>query len=62
MKKQSNTFLTQLGTEQITSLTAMVNETLASEYKVAATKIFTAADLWNIQKQKKAFATRRYML
>jgi hypothetical protein len=62
MKKQSNNFLTQLAAEQIESLTTVVNETLAREFKLPAAKIFTAADLWNIQKQKKATGIRRHGL
>ena len=62
MKKQSTTFLTQLGAKKIVDLTTIVSETLALDYKVPAPKVFTAADLWNIQKQKKAISLRRYNL
>jgi hypothetical protein len=62
MKKQSTTFLTQLGAEKIVDLTTIVSETLAMEYKAPAPKVFTAAELWNIQKQKKAISPRRYNL
>ena len=54
MKKQSTTFLSQLGTEKMANLTTIVSETLALDYKIPAPKIFTAAELWDIQKQKKA--------
>ena len=61
MKKQSN-FLTALGTEQVTSLTNIIAETLAPNYKAPAGKSFTAAELWNIQRQKKTITHRRHIV
>ena len=60
MKKQAN-FLTVLGTEQVTSLTNVVAETLAANYKSPVGKSFTAAELWNIQRQKKTITYRRHL-
>jgi len=62
MKKQSTVLLSQIGTEKMVNLTTIVSETLAMDYKSPAPKIFTAAELWNIQKQKKAISPRRYNL
>ncbi len=39
-------------------LTIIVNETLAGNTQQE--KTFTAADLWNIQRQKKSIMPRRY--
>ena len=63
MKKQSTTLLAQLDRAAVTSLTSIVNETLAMDLQVAAPKkVFTAAELWNIQRQKKSMVQRRYNL
>jgi hypothetical protein len=56
MKTQSNLFQEITKTE-INTLTEQVKETLALGYKT--TKQFSAADLWNIQRQRKAFRSRR---
>jgi len=60
MKKQSNTLFTGLSEEQVNSLTTIVAETLAFNQVKAKTKVFTAAELWNIQRQKKGITTRRH--
>ena len=61
MKKQSTTLLAQLDRAAVTNLTNIVNETLAMDLQVAAPKkVFTAAELWNIQRQKKSMVQRRY--
>ena len=62
MKKQSNTLFTGISKEQVENLTTIVKETIAAGYNQAATKLFTAADLWNIQRQKKGFSQRRFSL
>lgn len=61
MKKQSATLLTHLGIEQVKSLTSIVKETLALDYQLPPAKIFTAADLWNIQRQRKGIVQRRFI-
>ena len=62
MKKQSNTLFTGISKEQVENLTTIVKETIVAGYNHAQTKLFTAADLWNIQKQKKGFGQRRFSL
>ena len=60
MKKQSNTLFAQLGKNAVNNLTTIVSETLAFGLKEPAPKkVFTAAELWNIQRQKKSFVQRR---
>lgn len=62
MKKQSITLFTGLSEAQVNSLTTIVAETLAFNQEKPKTKVFTAAELWNIQRQKKAILTRRHSL
>lgn len=55
MKILSTNLLTTLNTQEVKDLTTTVKEILAlniSSHK----KIFTAADLWNIQKNKRSFS------
>jgi hypothetical protein len=53
MKKRSNSFYTQLTKVQFENLTNIVEETLAAGFNHTKTKVFTAADLWNIQRHGK---------
>ncbi len=60
MKKQSTTLFAQLGEQAVTNLTTIVDETLAFGLATAAPKkVFTAAELWNIQRQRRSFVQRR---
>ncbi|MEO6548235.1 MAG: hypothetical protein ABIN94_09555 [Ferruginibacter sp.] len=61
MTKQSNSILMEVGTRQLQQLTTLVEETLAPDFCQAKTKSFTAADLWNIQRQAKCRETRRFL-
>ncbi|WP_255157449.1 hypothetical protein [Ferruginibacter sp. HRS2-29] len=56
MKTQS-TFLAALSSKTLNQLTTQVAETLAV---VTTKKAFTSADLWSIQKQRKAVSIRRF--
>ncbi|HPH84768.1 MAG TPA: hypothetical protein PLC48_04885 [Ferruginibacter sp.] len=58
MKTQSNTLLAELSKTQVENLTNQVKETLAIGYNAGA-KTFSSADLWNIQKQRRTFLSRR---
>ena len=60
MKKQSTSLFTQISTNQFEYLTTIVNETLATEFSNTKDKKFTAADLWNIQRQGKRRIQRRF--
>jgi hypothetical protein len=62
MKRQSNTLFTYLSNEQVNNLTSIVKETLAKGVSPISSKTFSAADLWNIQRQKKGLLQRRYSL
>ena len=53
MKKQSTRLFTQISANQFKDLTTIVNETLATDLNDTKEKKFTAADLWNIQRQGK---------
>lgn len=57
MKTQSN-FLVNLTKTEMTQLTKEVKETLASNCAEHKT-IFSAADLWNIQKTRRTIRTSR---
>lgn len=60
MKKQSNNLFATISSEEAASLTSIVNETLATSCNQSNGKIFTAADLWNIQRQGKSAIQRRH--
>jgi hypothetical protein len=59
MKKQLTTLFTQMGTVQLENLTTVVSETLAPGFFQPKSKIFTPADLWNIQRQGKNRVQRK---
>lgn len=61
MKRQSNLFFGQIDKEEILKLTNIVRETIAVPEKQIDEKIFSAADLWNIQRQKRNFSQRRFL-
>ena len=60
MKKQSTGIFGQLSTKQMENLTDVVRETLAIDFCQPTARIFTAADLWSIQRQGKSRLQRRY--
>jgi len=51
--------LETLNYQELKHLTTEVKETLAVEYKKEKRRTFTAADLWNLQRQRRAFYSRR---
>ncbi|MBC7890261.1 MAG: hypothetical protein H7Z13_20490 [Ferruginibacter sp.] len=59
MKKQSNNLFTTISKQQVEKLTSVVKETLAMGFNQPNIKIFTTADLWNIQRQGKTRIQRR---
>ena len=59
MKKSTNLFAT-IGKSQVENLTSIVKETLAAGYQDTLSRTFTAADLWNIQRQKRSLTKRRF--
>lgn len=60
MKKNSNTLFATISSEMVENLTTIVKETLANGFTAAKNKNFTAADLWNIQRQGKSRTQRRF--
>jgi len=62
MKLQSNNLLESLSIKDVKNLTLIVKETLSKEFKKECCKNFTAAELWNIHRQRKSFITRRQFI
>lgn len=60
MKKQSYMLFATLSTEDMANLTNEVKETIAFGLAEPARKIFTIAELWNIQRNIKSKLQRRY--
>lgn len=60
MRRQSISLFTRLTKEELSSITTIVKETVAADYKITSEKIFSAADLWNIQRRKRTFVQRRF--
>ena len=62
MKFQSNNtknLLETLTNNEIKNLTIEVRETIAQGFKQEKRRIFSAADLWNIQRRKRNLLDRR---
>jgi hypothetical protein len=56
--KQTTTLLNGLSQKQFNQLTSIVSETLATDMLVK-TRSFGTADLWYIQRQRRAIPVRR---
>jgi hypothetical protein len=62
MKTQTN-FFPAISQQQFEKLTAEVKETLATGFTVQPkNRVFSAADMWNIQRTKRTFIQRRFSL
>jgi len=61
MKRQSNSLFAKFSKNSLADLTKEVKETLAPGFKIPGKKTFTAADLWNIQRQGKYMVQRRFI-
>ena len=59
MKTQSANLFNQISKTQVENLTMEVKETLAVGYNQNQSKSFSAAELWNIQRQRKSINQRR---
>lgn len=59
MKTQSTNLFNQISKTQVENLTMEVKETLALGYSHTQSKTFSAAELWNIQRQRKSLNQRR---
>jgi len=62
MKTQTNRLFNALSQAQIISLTTEVKETLAMDASLPCSKKITAADVWNIQRNKRTRVQRRFVL
>lgn len=60
MKKQTINSFIPISTEELASLITIVEETIAIGFNYPPNKTFTAADLWNIQRQTKNRRQRRF--
>ncbi|HPH22357.1 MAG TPA: hypothetical protein PLW32_00630 [Chitinophagaceae bacterium] len=58
MKISNNKFLNQLSNSEMVSLTKQVKETVATNVQ-GLNKVFSAADLWKIQSNRRVRVTRR---
>lgn len=59
MKMQSANLFNQINKTQVENLAMEVKETLAMGYNHNQSKTFSAAELWNIQRQRKSINPRR---
>lgn len=59
MKTASENLFSQISKTEVDNLTTQVKETLAMGYAQSGTKTFSAAELWNIQRQRRTFVQRR---
>ena len=62
MKKQLQALFTPVTKTEISLLTTEVKETLANDFNLNEQKIFSSADLWNIQRAKKRNPRRRFLV
>ncbi|MEP6750183.1 MAG: hypothetical protein ABJB86_20760 [Bacteroidota bacterium] len=60
MKTQSTNFFSAISNAQMMSLTAEVKETIAFDFAQRNPKILSAADVWNIQRNKRSRVQRRF--
>ena len=60
MKLQTNRLLESLNSEEVKNLTSEVKETLLTNFKIERSKNFTAAELWNVHRQRKNVLSRRF--
>ena len=62
MKLQSNNLLENLTRNELKVLTSEVKETVAQDFKKEKKKIFSAAQMWDIQRRRKNVSiTKSYL-
>ena len=59
MKTQSISLFNQISKITVKNLTTEVKETLAFGFSNSQSKTFSAAELWNIQRQRRSLGSRR---
>ncbi len=62
MKKLSINYFKQTEKADCKNNTAEANETMMNDFAHADCKIFSAADLWNIQRKGKNVTPRRWLI
>lgn len=62
MKKQSNNLVNTIGLLQLENIANGSNETLDTGFNQLNNKVFTTADLWNIQRKGTSSMQRRHSL
>ena len=60
MKLQSSNLLENLTRQELKFLTAEVKETVTQNFTKERKRVFSAADFWNIQRQRKNLFTKRF--
>ena len=58
---KSTTLFTKINQAFVANLTPEVKETIAFDLVNPKHKIFTAAELWNVQRQRKSRIQRKYL-
>jgi hypothetical protein len=61
MKRTNNNLFNRLSCSTLENLTREVRESLDVELQVIKQPVFTAADLWNIQRQGRTRTSRRFL-
>ena len=61
MKHTTKILLPALTIADLKNLTTIVDERLDTQVPATEKKQFNQADLWNINKQRRTFSTRRYL-
>lgn len=62
MKLQSNHLLENLTTGEVKNLLTITPETVAFNFKKNKKRIFTAAEFFQIQKRRRHFSVRRWVI
>ncbi|MFT3682611.1 MAG: hypothetical protein QM791_20310 [Ferruginibacter sp.] len=62
MEKQLHNLFVPISRQELSVLTTEVKEVLAKDCMAAQQKIFSAADLWNIRRQKRKNTGRRFLV
>ncbi|HSV10378.1 MAG TPA: hypothetical protein VLI68_06390 [Hanamia sp.] len=60
MKLQSNKLLENLTRTELKNLTTEVKETVCTNFKNERKKIFSAAQLWDMQRRRKNLYSQKY--
>ena len=61
MKTQTNSFYTFIGKAQLSNYATDIKETVAMDFCNKTQKIFSAADMWNIERRRRTRTQRRFI-